>query len=127
MQLFLLNYFCSIAIFTSSPLLAPKIDPPQITTQTAFHDCVEQNKPVILLYYANYCPYSQKVLGYLRQIHKTIPMKDVEGNTEEKKELLRIGGKLQVPCLIVDGKVIYDSNAIIEWLSQHKDLLDPAA
>lgn len=75
----------------------------------------------LMLYYTNYCPYSQKVLTYLREIHKTVPMKEVENNQVYKDELLKVGGKLQVPCLIVDGKAIYNSDAIIDWMGSHQD------
>lgn len=75
----------------------------------------------LVLYYASYCPYSQKVLDYLREIHKTVPMKNVENNQHYKDELLKQGGILQVPCLIVDGQAIYNSGSIINWLSSHQD------
>ena len=44
-------------------------------------------KPVLTLYYSNHCPYSQKVLRYLNQIHKSVPMKNVENNPAAKEEL----------------------------------------
>ena len=76
------------------------------------------------LYYLPHCPFSQKVLRYLNKIHKTIPMKNVEVDSRAKQELKRIGGKMIVPCLIVDGQAIYDCDNIIEWISQHQDLLE---
>jgi len=88
------------------------------------HSCTPEEKPALILYYTDYCPYSHKVLGYLRRIHKTIPMKNVEKSAEDKKELLTIGGRLQVPCLVIDGKAMYESDDIIQWLSEHKDCLD---
>lgn len=83
------------------------------------------HKPQLTLYYTSYCPYSQKVLSYLEQIHKSVPMKNVESSRRAKDELRAVGGKLQVPCLVIDGKALYESDAIIQWLSEHKDLLDP--
>ena len=81
--------------------------------------------PELTLYYAPWCYYSNKVLNYLKRIHKAVPLKDIQ-NTLYKEELIRIGGKRQVPCLIVDGKPIYESNEIIAWLSSHQDLLEDA-
>ncbi len=46
----------------------------------------------------------------------TIPMKDTHENPAYRQELIKIGGKPQVPCLVINGKALYESNAIIEWL-----------
>ncbi len=89
--------------------------------------CTAQEKHVIVLYYTSYCPYSQKVLRYLQQIHKQLPMKNLENDPQAKAELKKAGGEMQVPCLIIDGKPLYESDAIIEWLSQHQDELEPAS
>ncbi len=83
-----------------------------------------QESPSLVLYYSSRCPYSQKVLGYLKNIHKSVPMKDVVDNPQNKEELSRAGGQLLVPCLVIDGKALYDADAIIEWLSKHQDLLE---
>jgi glutaredoxin len=82
-----------------------------------------QKKPSLVLYYSSYCPHSQKVLHYLKKIHKTIPMKNVKDNPQYKEELARDGGQLLVPCLVIDGKGLYDADTIIEWLSQHQNQL----
>ena len=81
-------------------------------------------KPVLVLYYSPYCGYSQMVLNYLKQIHKTVPMKNVIDNPTAKDELKRYGGKLQVPCLFIDQNPLYESDKIIQWLSQNQDYLD---
>ena len=91
------------------------------------YSCIEQEHPKIVLYYTDRCPYSQKILEYLNKTHKTVSMKNVGSNPEYKEELLKVGGKLQVPCLIVDGKAIYDSDAIIQWLSKHQDCLESSS
>ena len=35
---------------------------------------------------------------------------------EDRLELIRVGGKQQVPCLFIDGKPMYESMDIVEWL-----------
>lgn len=77
----------------------------------------------LVLYYSPYCPYSRKVLNYLDQTHKTIPMKNVYEDPKYKEELREQGGKMLVPCLIINGKPLYNADAIIQWLSEHQDLL----
>ena len=52
----------------------------------------------------------------MEQAGITIPMKDAHENPAYRQELIKIGGKPQVPCLMIDGKALYDSNDIIEWL-----------
>jgi glutaredoxin 3 len=116
------NIVFSMMILLSSPVVVPRINSHPFPSQK----CTAQEKPVLVLYYTSYCPYSQKVLRYLQQIHKTIPMKNVQRSSEGRDELLKVGGKLQVPCLVVNGKAIYESDAIIDWLSQHQNSLDPA-
>lgn len=87
---------------------------------------IAQNKPILLLFYSSNCPYSLHVLDYLRKIHKKVPMRNVQNNPQAKEELRSVGGKMLVPCLIVDGEPLYESGAIIQWLSEHQDLLDPS-
>lgn len=84
---------------------------------------IQAEDPPLTLYYAPWCFYCHKVINYLKQIHKQLPLKDVQ-NPENKQELLRIGGKRQVPCLVIDGEALYESDEIIAWLSSHKDRLD---
>jgi glutaredoxin 3 len=126
LELSMLNTLFSTIILLISPVVFSQISPPHVDTHLFSHPCINQEKPVLTLYYTTYCPHSQKVLNYLQQIHKTVPMKSVDKNSEGKAELLRVGGRLQVPCLVVDGKAIYESDVIICWLSQHQDILDPA-
>jgi len=48
----------------------------------------------------------------------SIPTKStMEGNN--RSELIAIGGKGQVPCLVIDGKAMYESDDIIVWLGQN--------
>ena len=74
--------------------------------------------PELTLYHNPGCPYCEKVKRFMQQKGITIPMKSTyEGNHRE--ELIAIGGKPQVPCLIIDGKAMYESGDIIAWMDQH--------
>ena len=73
----------------------------------------------IALYYSPKCPHSQRVLAYMRSQNISIPLKDVTQDTQAKEELRVTGGHLIVPCLIVDGRPIYQDADIIQWLSQN--------
>lgn len=78
----------------------------------------------LALYYVPSCPYCREVLTYLQHIHKKIPLKNVKQDSNAKEELKRIGGVLEVPCLIVDDQAMYGSETIIEWLTTHQDDLE---
>jgi glutaredoxin 3 len=105
-------------LFTLSPFIATQVQDSQV-------QLIAQKKPVLLLFYSSQCPYCHDVLNYLNKIHKQVPMKDVVTNHQAYEELANLG-QVMVPCLLIDGKPIYDSTAVIQWLSQHQDLLDPS-
>lgn len=73
----------------------------------------------LTLYHFNGCPYCQRVRDYLSKENITVPMKDTHQTPAFRDELIKIGGKAQVPCLVVDGKAIYESLDIIEWFKKN--------
>jgi glutathione S-transferase len=48
-----------------------------------------------------------------------LPMKDISSNSANRDELIQIGGKPQVPCLVIDGRALYESVDIIKWLEKN--------
>ncbi|MCB1107366.1 MAG: glutaredoxin [Chlamydiia bacterium] len=79
--------------------------------------CAE--KPVLTLYIRHTCPYCQKVMAYLQSVNKTIPTKDIGKDPGAADELIKVGGKRQVPCLVINGKAKYESSDIIKWLKDN--------
>jgi glutaredoxin 3 len=74
--------------------------------------------PQLALYQSAGCPYCQKVLRFMQQKGITLPLKNtMEGANRE--DLIKIGGKPQVPCLVIDGKALYESDDIIAWLEKN--------
>ena len=72
---------------------------------------------MILLYKMGGCPYCKKVIDALDE--KGIEYKSLDiSNPVNKDELMRMGGKEQVPFLMdIDKKVdLYESNDILEYL-----------
>ena len=69
------------------------------------------------LYYRDFCGYSRKVLDYMEEhgIKMALHCLQTEEGAEER--LVEIGGKAQVPCLIIDGKALYESDDIIAYLA----------
>ena len=71
------------------------------------------------LYHFEACTYCQRVRYYLTKENITVPMKDTHKNPAFRDELIKIGGKSQVPCLVIDGKTLYESLDIIEWFKKN--------
>lgn len=90
---------------------------------TLIYGASEEQTYQVTLYYSPQCPYCQKVLSYLKQSGIQIPMKNVKVDQTARDELVQQGGYLVVPCLIVNGRPIYDANDIIAWLSAHQNRL----
>ena len=76
----------------------------------------------IILYHFDGCPYCQRVRDFLAKEKIAVPLKDIHLDPLAKQELIKIGGKPQVPCLVIDGKALYESLDIIEWFKQNKVL-----
>ena len=70
--------------------------------------------PDLVLYQRQSCPFCRKVTQYLDSAGISVPMKDTT-DPSLRDELVRIGGKGQVPCLIIDGSPLYESDDIIRW------------
>ena len=70
----------------------------------------------LTLYHFDGCSYCAKVKNFMRQQGISTAMKDTHEVPAYREELIKIGGKSQVPCLVIDGKALYESNDIIDWL-----------
>jgi glutaredoxin len=62
--------------------------------------------------------------GFCRRVYRAIEELGVDGirirdtrrDPGSAQDLIRRGGKLQVPCLMIDGKPLYESLDITDWL-----------
>jgi glutathione S-transferase len=73
----------------------------------------------LVLYQYTMCRHCYKVRRYMDAHEIQLPLKDTLRDPEARAELIRIGGKGQVPALMIDGRILYESNAIIAWLHEH--------
>ena len=71
-----------------------------------------------LLYYKKSCPFCQKVLRFMEANHLTMDTRETTqpGN---QNDLIRIGGKKQVPCLVINGKPLYESDDTVAYLREN--------
>lgn len=66
------------------------------------------------------CPYCRRVMSYIEQSGRTdVEYKDIIESDENRRRLVEVGGKQQVPCLFIDGDPLYESMDIINWLEGH--------
>ncbi len=75
--------------------------------------------PQVTLYHFMGCPYCGRVRVYLAKEGIKVPMKDIHADPTHRDELMTLGGKTQVPCLVIDGKALYESLDIIEWFKKN--------
>ncbi len=74
---------------------------------------------MIELFISEFCGYCRKVTDYLNE--HAIPYKTIDiSEKANEEELIRIGGKRQVPFLIDREKKVemYESNDILEYLRE---------
>lgn len=73
----------------------------------------------LTLYHFMGCPYCQRVRDFLSKEGISVPMKDTHENPLWRDELIKIGGKSQVPCLVIEAQALYESSDIIEWFKKN--------
>lgn len=72
------------------------------------------------LYKKDTCPYCRRVMSHIEQSGRTdIEYRDILESEENRRRLVEVGGKQQVPCLFIDGDPLYESMGIINWLEGH--------
>ena len=73
-------------------------------------------RPELILYKFDACPYCQMVMAFAQSAGIELIYKDTREDPGAEEELVRIGGKSQVPCLLIDGEPMYESRDIINYL-----------
>lgn len=69
------------------------------------------------LFKSTVCPYCRVVLNEIRKSGRTdVVVHNIDEDEEQKTRLVQVGGMMQVPCLFIDGKPLYESGDIVKWL-----------
>jgi glutaredoxin 3 len=76
--------------------------------------------PASTLYVKSGCGFSLRALNARTNLHleDAITLKNVTDDADAKAELMSVGGKDQAPCLVTDGKAMYESDDITSHLAQ---------
>lgn len=70
------------------------------------------------LYTMSTCPFCRHVETFMKKHGIDLPRKDILAEAGARDELISIGGKGQVPCLVIDGKALYESADIIAYMGR---------
>ncbi len=75
----------------------------------------------IILFHKQSCPYSKKVRDFIEASHlqDQIEYRDTSEGTQAAEQLVSYAHTSQVPCLVVDGTPILESDSIIDWLKEN--------
>jgi glutaredoxin len=72
------------------------------------------------LFYQKSCPFCKKVISFLEEKGiEEVELKEINKDPDARRRLREDGGKIQVPCLFIDGEPLYESDDIIEWLEEN--------
>ncbi len=73
------------------------------------------------LYHFESCPYCKKVRHFIETngLKSKIIYHDTRKDAEALERLMRMNDDEQVPCLVIDGKPLLESDDIIEWLREN--------
>lgn len=70
---------------------------------------------MLKLYYATYCPYCKKVIAAFDEMGLKYELIKAEEGDPGRTELVKLGGKAQIPFLVDGNTMMYESNDIIEY------------
>lgn len=75
---------------------------------------------MLVLFQAEWCPYSHRVRQRLTELMVPFIAAQVEPRPEDREELRRASGDDSIPVLVTEtGEPIGDADAIVAWLDEH--------
>lgn len=73
----------------------------------------------LILYHFESCPYCAKVRKVVAELDIDLEMRDTRENDAYREELVKLTGRTQVPCLVIDGKPMHESDDIVDYLRKN--------
>jgi len=70
----------------------------------------------LVLYKYDSCWFCRSVMAAIIEMKLTISYRDIHQDDGAIEELMKVGGKGQVPCLFINGTPLYESADIIHFL-----------
>ncbi|MDD7983667.1 glutathione S-transferase N-terminal domain-containing protein [Lentisphaera marina] len=75
--------------------------------------------PELKLYSSNGCPFCRKVTSFMSANGIKVDIEDPFSSNDAMFAFKGLTGKTQVPCLIIDGKPMHESDDIIQWMKEN--------
>ena len=101
--------------------------PKPVERSAADQASVEEAAAHLALYQFHACPFCIKTRRAIRRLRLPIDLRDAQSDADHRSALRDGGGKVQVPCLLIQGdgepRWLYESGEIIAYLT---DRFDPA-
>jgi len=82
----------------------------------------EKNKTEIVghaLFYYESCYFCRKVLNFLEKNNLSLELKNIRTSEENYQELINLNHSSQVPCLLINGEPMLESDDIIDYLKKN--------
>jgi glutaredoxin len=80
--------------------------------------------PKLELYYFDACPFCQIVLREVKALNLKVTYNHIYKEPQHHEKLYKDTGRGTTPCLYIDGKPMFESADIIEWLNDNKEKLE---
>lgn len=80
--------------------------------------------PKLELFKYDTCPFCLRVMSVIDQLGIKVEMKDILMDKANLQRLMGDTGRRTVPCLYIDGKPMFESADIMNWLSENSDKLE---
>lgn len=72
----------------------------------------------LVLYKFDTCPFCQRVMAHAQSLGLNLPMQDTRRDPGAADTLRKLSGRTQVPCLVIDGVPMLESDAIARFLQE---------
>ncbi|MDO5725616.1 MAG: glutathione S-transferase N-terminal domain-containing protein [Tissierellia bacterium] len=72
----------------------------------------------LALYVSEVCPYCRKVEKFMDENNIEIEIRDISKDKTFRNDVIKYGGMLQVPMLLIGDKGMYESSDIINYLKE---------
>ncbi|TDT41713.1 glutaredoxin [Halospina denitrificans] len=112
-------------ILTPIVLINEKFTTPKAVSRSAEEQArVERTTRNLALYQFSACPFCIKVRKEMSRLGLPIETRDAQHNAEHKAALEAGGGRVKVPCLLIEHdngeqQWLYESDDINAWLREH--------
>lgn len=77
----------------------------------------------VRLFYTEVCPFCQGPKKFIKDNGLNVALINLSREKNYRKEVLELGGKMQVPMLAIGNKAMYESRDILAWLEENKESL----